>query len=267
MAELKKLLGFMSSWDREATLDRYEAMFDDAGDPEAVMEKLGSPTKVAVELAQDYVSSRPPGEAVDRDAPEIEVISLEQLLAEEDAGVSLAPPPLPAETAGTEAPAPLPAEAEETEPPAPEEKAEAPDAPAAEAPPEPVPDKPPAPPAWDPPAPEKPGGAAFPVYVVLAVLIGLPVALVLFCLGVPFMAAGALLIVRTISTVPGMFASFNLLSDVLLVAGAGLALLGLGLLLVWFGIWLSLTLCRLWIFRLILPLGRRIRNGKGAREK
>ena len=266
MAELKKLLGFMSSWDREATLDRYEAMFDDAGDPEAVMEKLGSPTKVAVELAQDYVSSRPPGEVVDRDAPEIEVISLEQLLAEEDAGVSLAPPP-PIETMEIEAPAPLPVEERETEPPDPEAEAEAPDEPAAEIPPEQFPDVPPAPPAWDPPASEKPGGAEGAVFVVLAVLIGLPVTLALFCLGVPFMAAGALVIARTINTVPGMFASFTLLSDVLLVAGAGLALLGLGLLLAWFGLWLSLTLCRLWIFRLILPLGRRIRNGKGARER
>ena len=257
MAELKKLLGFMSSWDREATLDRYEAMFDDGGDPEAVMEKLGSPTKVAVELAQDYVSSRPPGEAVDRDAPEIEVISLEQLLAEEDAGVSLTPPPLPAEAA-------------ETELPASEEEGETSPASLAEEEPEPSPDMPPvvpAPPAWDPPVSEKPGGAALAVYIVLAVLIGLPVALALFCLGVPFMAAGAVLIARTVGTIPGMFASFSLLSDVLLVAGAGLVLLGLGLLLIWFGIWLSLTLCRLWIFRLILPLGRRIRNGKGAREK
>ena len=38
MAELNKLLAFMSSWDRQATLDRYEAMFDEGGDPEAVME-------------------------------------------------------------------------------------------------------------------------------------------------------------------------------------------------------------------------------------
>lgn len=264
MAELKKLLGFMSSWDREATLDRYEAMFDEDGDPEAVMEKLGSPTKVAVELAQDYVSSPPPGEAVDRDAPEIEVISLEQLLAEEDAGVSLSPAPPPAEA--EEAGAPAPAEAEETEPPPPEEEPEAPAAPVGEEPPEQAADKPSGPPAWDPPSPEKPGGAAVAVYWVLAVLIGLPVALALFCLGVPFMAAGVLVLTRTISAVPAMFGSFTLLSDVLLVAGAGLGLLGLGLLLVWFGAWLSLTLCRLWIFRLILPLGRRIRNGKEARE-
>lgn len=265
MAELKKLLGFMSSWDREATLDRYEAMFDEGGDPEAVMEQLGSPTKVAVELAQDYVSSRPPGEAVDRDAPEIEVISLEQLLAEEDADPFPAAPPLPVEAEETEAP-PLPVETMEIETPAPEEEAEAPDAPAAEEPPEMPADEPPAPPVWDPPAPEKPGGAVLAVYWALAVLIGLPVALALFCLGVPFMAAGVLLIVRTIGFVPGMFAAFNLLSDVLLVAGAGLVLLGLGLLLAWFGAWLSLTLCRLWIFRLVLPLGRRIRNGKEARE-
>lgn len=254
MAELKKLLGFMSSWDREATLDRYEAMFDEGGDPETVMEKLGSPTKVAVELAQDYVSSRPPGEAVDRDVPEIEVISLEQLLAEEDTGLSLDPAPFPVETVEIETLASN-EEAEVLTTPAPVEGER----------PEPAPVTPS---VWDKPAPEQAdGGTVPPFFYALAVVIGLPVTLVLFCAGVPFMVSGAVIIVRTIGTVPGLFASFALLSDVLLVAGAGLIRLALGLLLVWLGAWISLTLCRLWIFRLILPFFRRIRKGKGARSK
>lgn len=259
MAELNKLLAFMSSWDRQATLDRYEAMFDEGGDPEAVMERLGSPTKAAVELAKDYISSRPPGEAVDRDEPEIEVISLEQLLAEEDAGVSLTEAPLPAESpespapAETEAPAvPVVMETPETAPDMPETVPDAPDRDA---------------PVSEPPVPEKAGGgAALTVYWVLAVLIGLPVTIVLFCIGLPFPVAGVVIIAHTIRIVPALFGSFNLLSDALLTAGAGVVLLALGLLLIWFGIWLSLTLCRLWIFKLILPLGRRIRNGKEARE-
>lgn len=261
MAELKKLLGFMSSWDREATLDRYEAMFDEGGDPEAVMERLGSPTKVAVDLAQDYISSRPPGETIEQDEPEIEVISLEQLLAEEDEDIPLAPP--------------LPVEVVESWTPPPEEEIEAPPAPAfEEMPPELSPE---VPPAYKPSAPKSPapgplepetagGGALLVLYYVLAVLIGLPVALVLFCTGVPFMVSGVVITARTVGTVPGLFASFTLLSDVLLVAGASLVRLALGLLLAWLGAWLSLTLCRLWIFRLILPLGRSIRNGKGGAE-
>lgn len=293
MAELNKLLAFMSSWDRQATLDRYEAMFDEGGDPEAVMEELGSPTKVAVELAKDYISSPPPGEAVARDEPEIEVISLEQLLAEEDADISLTVDPLPAELLPVDSlpveppPAePLPAEAipvetfpaETPEPPVPA-KAEAPAAPVTGEPPETAPDEPgkpdrstpvapaPEPIRWDPPAPEKAGGgAAMTVYWVLAVLIGLPVALALVCVGLPFPVAGVVIIARTIRTVPALFGSFKLLSDVLLVAGVGVVRLAAGLLLIWFGVWLSLTLCRLWIFKLILPLGRRIRDEKEARE-
>ena len=278
MAELNKLLAFMSSWDRQATLDRYEAMFDEGGDPEAVMETLGSPTKVAVDLAKDYISSRPPGEAVDRDEPEIEIISLEQLLAEEDAGISLTAEPLPAEARETPSPAeagapivPMIVETPETAP----EEPGMPDrsTPEESAPEQSDPDRgtpgqsAPAPLRWDPPVREKEGGgAALTVYWVLAVLIGLPVAIVLFCIGLPFPVAGVVVIARTIRTVPALFGSFNLLSDVLLVAGVGVVRLAVGLLLIWFGVWLSLTLCRLWVFKLILPLGKRIQNGKEARE-
>ena len=52
----------MSSWDRDATIVRYERMFMTARDPEALMEELGTPTKIAVELARDYVPSPPPEE-------------------------------------------------------------------------------------------------------------------------------------------------------------------------------------------------------------
>ena len=257
MAELNKLLAFMSSWDRQATLDRYEAMFDEGGDPEEVMERLGSPTKVAVDLAKDYISSRPPGEAIDRDEPEIEVISLEQLLAEEDAGVSLTVDPLPAEAPDSPAPA----------------EAGVPAAPVIEEMPELIPDRPDEPgqsalkpPVWVPPATETKGGVPLKIFWVLAVLIGLPVAIALFCVGLIFPVAGVVIIMHTVKIIPALFSSFNLLSDVLLTAGAGVILLALGLLLIWFGLWLGLTLCRLWVFELVMPLGSRIRNRKGAQK-
>lgn len=57
LAELSKLLSFMSSRDRQAIMDKYTAMFDEAGDEDALMRELGTPTKIAIGLAGDYVPS------------------------------------------------------------------------------------------------------------------------------------------------------------------------------------------------------------------
>ena len=54
------MLGFMSPWDRRVELRRYERMFDLATDPDRLIEDLGTPTKVAVELARNDVASPPP---------------------------------------------------------------------------------------------------------------------------------------------------------------------------------------------------------------
>ena len=60
MAELTRLLGFMSSWDRQSVLDEYEARFAAAEDPDALTEELGTPTKLAIDLARTYIPSPPP---------------------------------------------------------------------------------------------------------------------------------------------------------------------------------------------------------------
>ncbi len=56
LTELKRLLVFMTDGDRELTIARYSEMFDAAGDggEEAVLEKLGSPTKLAISLSRGY---------------------------------------------------------------------------------------------------------------------------------------------------------------------------------------------------------------------
>ena len=60
MAELTRLLGFMSSWDRQAVLEKYEALFAAAEDPDALTEELGTPTKLAIDLAATYVPTPAP---------------------------------------------------------------------------------------------------------------------------------------------------------------------------------------------------------------
>lgn len=56
LAELRRLLVFMTEEDREEAIRRYGAMFDDAGPggEAALVERLGSPTKAAIGLSRGY---------------------------------------------------------------------------------------------------------------------------------------------------------------------------------------------------------------------
>jgi len=57
MAELAKLLGFMSGRDRQAALEKFDALFEAAESEQELIAELGSPTRLAVTLARDYVPS------------------------------------------------------------------------------------------------------------------------------------------------------------------------------------------------------------------
>ena len=61
LAELSRLLGFMSSWDREAEMNKYTAMFDAAEDEAALIESIGTPTQIAISVALGYKPSPRPG--------------------------------------------------------------------------------------------------------------------------------------------------------------------------------------------------------------
>ena len=62
LAELSRLLGFMSSWDRQSVIEHFKDRFDAALDRDALIKEMGSPTYVAIELARGYVPSpRPEG--------------------------------------------------------------------------------------------------------------------------------------------------------------------------------------------------------------
>lgn len=61
LAELSRLLGFMSSWDREAEMNKYIEMFDAAEDEAALIESVGTPTQIAISVALGYKSTPRPG--------------------------------------------------------------------------------------------------------------------------------------------------------------------------------------------------------------
>ena len=238
MAELDRLLGFMSSWDRQAALKKYQAMFAASADEEALIEELGTPTKLSVELAAAYVPSPSPSALAL--ALEQCPVALEDMLR--DPGVLAAdltePEPPAPETAGLKPETWVFEQMEltETEP--------APEAPAAQ--------------ACDTPPRRVVKGGALALYLIPAIVIGLPVAVVLVCLGIPFLAAGAATVFAAVLAALRIFGHLHLVSDMFLTGGAALVACAVGLLLSWFGLWLSMELCWLWVGKALTGLGRKL---------
>ena len=230
----------MSSWDRQDAINKYRARFAACADEEALIEELGTPTKLAIDLAASYVPTRSPSmlaAALTR-CP----VELEDMLR--DPGVLAADLSVP-ETPDVPDDAPKPETWVFDSAPAP----------AAEALPEPdgTPETP------EPPVMEKRiRGGALAAYLVPAVLIGLPIAVALVCLGLPFLCGGAALIGTSVYEALQIFGSLTLVSDMLLVGGATLLACAVGLLLAWFGLWLSMELCWLWVGRALVGLGKRL---------
>ena len=245
MAELDRLLGFMSSWDRQAALRKYRALLAASADEQTLMDELGTPTKLAIELAASYVPTRPPSALAQ--ALEECPVALEDLLRDPNALAADILEPAPETPADSDAPrpetwgfAPEPA-------PEPEEEAE------------PLPEPP------EPPRGRVRVGALI-CYLIPAVVIGLPVAVLLVCIGLPFLAAGAVSFVYAVLIKKGFIAQLRLISDVLLTVGAALVACGVGLVLCWFGLWLSMELSWLWVGRALIGLGRRLCLRKEAAQ-
>lgn len=248
MAELDRLLGFMSSWDRQAALRKYRALFAASEDEQALMDELGTPTKLAIELAASYVPTRPPSALAQ--ALEECPVALEDLLRDPNA--------LAADLLSPAPEAELPAAPES---PLPETWVFDPEPEPADAP-EPEPGEPEAPQA---PRSRIKAGALI-GYLIPAVVIGLPVAVLLVFVGLPFLTAGAGLIFTAVLQALRFIAQLRLVSDVLLTVGAALIACGAGLALCWLGLWLSMELCWLWVGRALLGLGRRLCLRKEAAE-
>ncbi len=242
MAELERLLGFMSSWDRQAALKKYRGMFAARSDEAALIEELGTPTKLAIELAASYVPSRPPSALAEAllQCP----VELEDLLRDPGALAAdlLAPPP-------AAEPAPKPETWSFEEAPPAEEQPEA-DAPEAE--PE--------------PSRSRLRTGALICYLIPAIVIGLPVTVLLVCVGLPFLVSGAGLIFTAALQAMQFIGSLRLVSDVLMVIGSSLIVCAVGLALCWLGLWLSMELCWLWAGKALVGLGKRLCLRKEAAQ-
>lgn len=236
----------MTERDRETALTRYTRMFDDAESEDELMQQLGSPTKAAICVLRGYVPSKEapacpeeaeaPVEAPGPDAPPPVSLPEEEPApaaeAPEEPSPAEAPAPLPTE----EAPETdeLPTEAAKAEPPAAEHPAwqEIPMGPDGLS--EPVSAEAPEPPA--------PSGrvSAWRVllYVLLSAVVWLPVAVLLIVLAAAVFGGGAAVIAAGVFTVSLGFTGITAVSDVMLLAGAGVVVAAVGLLAAFFGVWL-----------------------------
>ena len=224
----------MSSWDRQTAIKKYRMMFAAKQDAAALIEELGTPTKLAIELAADYVPSRPPSAlalALQECPVELEdllrdpgALAADLLEIAAEQAQEQAPQP---ETWVLEAPKQEPVESPETE-------------------------------AEAEPARSRLKVGVLICYLIPAVVIGLPIAVLLVCIGIPFLAGGAGLIFTAALQAMQFIGHLRLVSDVLMTIGAALVVCAVGLTLCWFGLWLSMELCWLWVGKALVGLGRRL---------
>lgn len=225
LAELQRLLVFMTDEDRELAIRRFGDIFDAAG-PEgeaALAERLGSPTKSAIGLSRGYepgiIKNLPeaPGEEEKKasltrtvgdpwgDLPTFET----PVLGDKSEAV-----PAPGADSVPEKENPI---SPEPEPPAPTQKD---DEDMGE---------------WDRPMPL---GLGISLLTLILIAIGLPVAAVFLALMAVCTAPGAAVVFGAYLLAVGGLWCLTYIADALLLFGAAFLVLAVGLIVLWGGIWL-----------------------------
>ena len=217
----------MAAWDREAMLERYKRQFGGRMTDEEVIETLGSPTQAAINIARTYVPSPRPETWGDDAAAEEDI----PVLPEETGPVFDGADELPPEVRGAgETRAGMlvrsePEEEEEPEPAGPKRRIRP---------------------------------AVLMIYIFASLVIGLPVTLLLIAVGTPLMALGGGMAVGAVYACLRLILRLSMVSDMLLMGGAALVLIGIGLLVFWLGLWISISLGRVWIGGVIIRLGDKL---------
>jgi len=233
IAELHSLLGFMSDEDRQRTIDKYNRMFNKAADEDEFMARLGTPTRVAITLAGEYVPSTPEQRAAE-DA-EREAFEAQDKLFEGSEPSS--------------AEADIIAQVNAISGIINNEPASNPDVETeVESEPEAVPQR----------KTRRVKGGLLVIYTLLSIIIGLPIAILLVLIGLAVAAPGVGIGFVVYTALPQIIAPLSLFSDMALAVGAAFIVCAVALVLIWLGLWLSITLAKLWIGGAIFRLGAKL---------
>lgn len=247
IAEVSKLLSCMTERDREATLAKYNRLFDEALNEDDVLMQLGSPTRVAIAELRGYVPSAEP-EAADVSEPEPDAPPPGAPEARAGTGGLIAPEPVQETLADRPGPA-----ADGVDP----EAACLPDLAALEAAiadiesgggspgTEPVSDASPAPEPPETPetseTPEPPRrrtkGGRLTLYILFGVLVCVPAAVLLIALSLGILVFGAGLVMVGGFTISLGFIGITIFADIMLLLGAGLIVAAAGVPVVFFAVW------------------------------
>lgn len=253
LAELRRLLVFMSEEDRDEAVRRCGEAFDAAG-PEgesALIADMGSPTKLAIGLSRGYEPGKIPDviprTAIVRPKTEAAVPAEGELLPAEpevtwtdlpsfdmptvEAEEALAPE-AEAAPAQTETPAPeeVPAPAEVK----PERKDKTP---------EPVPEEAAAPAKPDTVVERTmPLGLGIPLFILVFGALGIPLGILCLALCLALLVPGAAILFGAYLIGIGGLWCTAYMADAVLLFGAAFIVLAVGLLVLWLGIWLAVKL-------------------------
>ena len=286
LAELGQLLIFMTGADRALTLEKFGALFDEAGPggAEALTGRIGSPTKNAIRLSRSYM----PGcltdeilfQGMDLDRPAPEPAPEEEPAPEDEAEAAephYAGPELPdlsdmpelpdlPDATAAEAPANEEPEAEAKEPaPAPADRGRFVAVPVHEEPPEEEPEDEAEPPRRPEPRVVRPMSpwVGAPLFVLSIIVLGLPLAALVLVLIPVLLAPGALVLGGAVLAAIGGLWCISYVADAALMFGLAAFILGLALLVLWCGFALDVGLVKLYIRAIAglkhVFLGRRVR--------
>lgn len=250
----------MTARDREATLKKYNEMFETAPNEDDFLAKLGSPTRAAICELRGYVptAEESSGESPDAAGPDMPAAEVPDAQAAPEGLIE--PEPMP--EAITESPGPAPDAADEATAVTVTE-ARPQEAPAVEETPEEAAEEPPAPDscaeepeaAGEPevlfdfaeteetPAPVKPQkpraiGGRLALYILFGIVAGIPATAVLIALCLCVLAVGALLIASGIFVISLGFVGMTVFADIIMLFGAGLIIASLGVPIAFSAFWI-----------------------------
>lgn len=86
IAELSHLLYYMTPWDRDAAIEKYDRILAESDDPDAMIQEIGTPMKLAVTLSRGYEASPEPKPGISNPvepAPEEDSSPKEETVEEE----------------------------------------------------------------------------------------------------------------------------------------------------------------------------------------
>jgi uncharacterized membrane protein len=238
LAELRRLLVYMTEDDRDLTIRRYAEMFDDAGEAgeQAFIQSLGTPTKVAISLSRGYEPgkvielSEPPQIQKPQESepfPEIPWAEVPEFTLPDDFWTPEPKPEPEPDEPETEKKDPKPASPAEEEPPGRLEPSEAP--------------------VRHPVKRPMPLGIGIPLFVLGIVVVGLPLAVVFIAVILTLLSPGTAGIVAAGLAAIGALWCMTYIADALLMFGLAFLVLAVTLMLLWAGVWCDIKLVDLYV--------------------